>query len=329
MRIAFFLFGFLLFGCTPKDEPQLYHSFLGSERDTTLHSNEARFDFGFDVLEGARKAQRPVTFEIGLDGKTYLIADGTDWKKIGVKPGSYTIEVRCNQTSKTHVIKNMNVQGGKQRTVYIRLDYRTSKEIEDSRHVAYKPVIYCYPEKDLPVTVTLLPKGELTFTYPEYGSGWNGIAHPDGSTTIGGRTYPYLFWEGTADDLSQLVDYSDGAVLSAGEVVPFLEEQLDAIGFNAKEKTDFITFWGPRMEASERGHAYFLFNKEYDAVAGLNVEPKPDAVFRVYLLWTPLGKEVELSPKPQVFPKMKRDGFHVVEWGGSELKRVDGPEKVL
>jgi hypothetical protein len=37
------------------------------------------------------------------------------------------------------------------------------------------------------------------------------------------------------------------------------------------------------------------------------------------MLWTPLPESTTLHPTPQNFSTIQRDGFSVVEWGGSEL----------
>lgn len=63
--------------------------------------------------------------------------------------------------------------------------------------VAYKPVIYLYPEKETDVSVEFALDGRLTCTYPKYSDGWVVTAAPDGTLTDkNGQTYNYLYWEG-------------------------------------------------------------------------------------------------------------------------------------
>jgi hypothetical protein len=109
-------------------------------------------------------------------------------------------------------------------------------------------------------------------------------------------------------------------VVERKDVTAFLEEKLTAMGLNAKEQADFITFWGPRMASSGRGFAQFIFNGDYDRIATLSIEPAPDEIFRVYLLWTPLDPTIELHPQAQQMATVDRSHFHVIEWGGSELQ---------
>lgn len=45
-------------------------------------------------------------------------------------------------------------------------------EFEPDENVAYKPVIYLYPEKETEVEVELIYNGRLTVTYPVYKNGW-------------------------------------------------------------------------------------------------------------------------------------------------------------
>ncbi|MES2555539.1 MAG: hypothetical protein V4604_05270 [Bacteroidota bacterium] len=185
--------------------------------------------------------------------------------------------------------------------------------------ISYKPVLYFYSPKDLSVNIKLTPNGTFTYTYPAYENGWKGTVEANGGITINKKHYPYLFWEGKTNGVNALVDYNEGFVVSQENVTAFLEEKLTEMGLNDQERTDFITFWGPRMVGSEKNHVQFLFNEAYNDIATLAVTPKPDHVFRLYLLWTPLPESVNLNPVPQKMIQVKRDGFSVVEWGGSEL----------
>ncbi|WP_343631854.1 hypothetical protein [Fluviicola sp.] len=191
------------------------------------------------------------------------------------------------------------------------------KAKNDQRPVK-KPVIYLYPESDLEISVDLETTGELTFTYPDYSKNWKGIAHPDGSVSIAGKTYPYLFWE--AEQRFNTFDFERGGfVLSRETVVSLLEKQLYELGFNDKEKTDFITFWGPQLQKHERVYVQFILNEGCDLFARLNIEPKPDHLNRVYMVWTPVDNHRNVFIKPQKLEKMNRDDFDVLEWGGIEL----------
>ena len=81
-------------------------------------------------------------------------------------------------------------------------------------NVAYKPVIYLYPEKETEVNVSLDLNGELLKSEPLYREGWTVTAKPDGTlTSADGRQYDYLFWEAK---LNADYDLSEGFCVKLG-----------------------------------------------------------------------------------------------------------------
>ncbi|MDF3027319.1 MAG: hypothetical protein K0S23_1626 [Fluviicola sp.] len=181
-----------------------------------------------------------------------------------------------------------------------------------------KPVIYLYPEKDTELSVQLKPKGNLTFSYPEYSGGWRGTAHPDGSIDISGTRYPYLFWE-SEQNFNTFDPKLGGFILTRSTIVTSLENYLSELGFNDKEKADFITFWGPQLQQHEEVMIQFILNDACNEFASLNIEPKPLHLNRVYMIWSNTDNLKPQIQKPQVLQKLNRDGFDVLEWGGIEL----------
>jgi len=295
--------------------PEFYVS--GSTLDQSLDQNHSLFELQFsqqllNELE-ANFSQHP-QIELSCNGVIRIIElDSTLKTSILVSPGTYIFQVAIINRNYNEVFSD---------SILIKPSHKTTCRIyfrENMQEMLLKPVIYLYTPTDLAVSLQLKPKGEFSFTYPLYQNGWNGTAHPDGSFTMNGKTYPYLFWEGTDNQVDQLADYSTGFVVRQAEVTEFLEEKLNQMGLNEKEKTDFITFWGPRMVQTEQGFVQFIFNKEYDQLASLDVSPAPQEIFRVYMLWTPLENSVEIKPQPQKIESVNRTGFYVIEWGGSEL----------
>lgn len=55
----------------------------------------------------------------------------------------------------------------------------------------------------------------------------------------------------------------------------------------------------------------------YTNHAVLTIEPKPDSVLRVFMVYQKLEAPVEVS-EMEIMP-FKREGFTVIEWGGCEL----------
>lgn len=68
---------------------------------------------------------------------------------------------------------------------------------------------------------------------------------------------------------------------------------------------------------------HFIFNNEIDKYAELDITPKPQNVFRVYMVWTPID-EITFNRvfKEQTIPTVKRDGLTVIEWGGSQSSQL-------
>jgi len=60
--------------------------------------------------------------------------------------------------------------------------------------------------------------------------------------SIRGKTYPYLFLE--ANSYANQ-DTNEGFIVKDKDTEEFLEEKLEILGLNDKEKADFITFWLP------------------------------------------------------------------------------------
>lgn len=183
-----------------------------------------------------------------------------------------------------------------------------------NKYLIAKPVIYLYPESELNVNVALVLDGELTCTYPDYGAGWNVTALPDGTLfDNNGTKYSYLYWEGEGDNE---YDFSEGFCVSADDTAVFLENALDQLGLTRKEANEFIVYWLPILQSSPYNLISFQ-SERYTDHAVLSVTPEPDTVIRVFMANKPLDEPVEI--KPQTLSAPARDGFTVVEWGGSRV----------
>ena len=184
--------------------------------------------------------------------------------------------------------------------------------------VAAKPVIYLYPETPTEVSVTLTLTGRLTCTYPDYEAGWDGFtAHPDGTLIFpNGKEYYCLYWEGMQ---ATEWDFSRGFCVKGEDTAAFLEWALAEQGLTAREANEFIIYWLPLMQ--EAPYNIISFQTEaYTSTAHLEVTPAPDSTIRIMMAYYPSDKAVEIAP--QHFETPVREGFTVVEWGGS---RVENP----
>jgi len=144
-----------------------------------------------------------------------------------------------------------------------------------------KPVIYLYPEEqtDVSVQVSFPLGGEFTCTYPDYGDGWSVTAMPDGT----------------------LYD-NDG-------------KKLMYIGLTAREANEFIIYWLPRMKDNPY-NIISLYTEEYAECVPLAVSPAPDTQIRVFMTYR--ASDVPEDIRGQTLPHYERNGFTLVEWGGSE-----------
>jgi len=180
--------------------------------------------------------------------------------------------------------------------------------------VAYKPVIYLYPEEETRVSVRLSLDGELLCTYPAYNTGWQVTAAPDGTLTDArGQTYSYLYWEG---QLRADWNREEGFCVKGSDTAAFLEDALAQLGLNRREANEFIVYWLPLME--QNPYNIITFQTEaYTDAAALHIDPVPDTLIRVFMTWE--SSEDYVNLKPQALTAPTRTGFTVVEWGGTQI----------
>lgn len=186
-----------------------------------------------------------------------------------------------------------------------------------------KPVIYIYPNEDnTEVNVKVKPiKGELGVTYPLYNesTGWGVIADTDGTLVnkVDGTKHKYLFWEGTGDTNW---DMTKGWVVHKDNLESFLKETLTKQSLSEQELNEFIVYWLPILSRSNYNLITFQ-NEEYNSTVELNVEPQPETLIRVYMVYKPIEDEqinkYANIETPEIQGKV-RHGYTVVEWGGSE-----------
>jgi hypothetical protein len=58
-------------------------------------------------------------------------------------------------------------------------------------------------------------------------------------------------------------------------------------------------------------------NEEYKQKVQLSIEPNPDSVLRVFMVYKPITEKIDIPP--QQLTTFNRTGFSAVEWGGSEI----------
>lgn len=182
--------------------------------------------------------------------------------------------------------------------------------------VEKKPVIYLYPTSEQKVDVKLEHSGKLTYTYPEYNDGWSVTAKQDGTLTnlADNKEYSYLFWEGT---YKHKWDMSKGFVVKGSATETFLQDKLKYMGLTPREYNEFIVYWAPEMKKNNYNLITFA-GEDYTDNAKLTITPKPDTILRVFMVYKPLNKPINIEE--QKLEQFNRSGFTVVEWGGTEVK---------
>ena len=195
---------------------------------------------------------------------------------------------------------------------------RLDDNVDSGDMLFYKPIIYLYPEARTDVSVELGYPENLTYTYPPYEGPWHMAAERDGNLIDikTGRHYYALYWEGKNPFPPS--QPKEGFIVKGKDVIAFLEVYLEKLGLNDREANEFIVYWLPVLESNAYNYIRFQTKEEQDKNMPLVVTPQPTTVIRVMMEYANLSepltiKEQELPPKPV------REGFTVVEWGGTEL----------
>lgn len=195
--------------------------------------------------------------------------------------------------------------------------YLCSYEYNGEKYTEEKPLIYIYPTNDMNVKVKLGYPEKLTTTYPQYDDGWNVSAKTDGTLIDSdGKEYYGLYWEGVR---KEKIEFNNGFVVSKEDLIPFLEEKLAILGLNARESNEFIIYWLPRLQKNKYNLIRFATKEEIEKEMPLNITPEPETLIRVFMEFKGLDKNVTINE--QELNKVERNGYTVVEWGGSEQKK--------
>jgi len=196
--------------------------------------------------------------------------------------------------------------------------------------VVDKPVIYVYSEEPTACRLKINPHSEFTFTYPKHDEGWSFTTTKEGQLKTEKGHYPYLFWEGKTSELTfqklenkaESYQLNNAFQVNTDSTISFLEHQLTALGLNNREKTDFITFWGPKMIQHQYALIQFLVDDEYESViANMEMEPVPESSLRVFMLFASMDHYSDsIETTPPAFNPLERKGLTIVEWGGSNIQ---------
>ena len=184
--------------------------------------------------------------------------------------------------------------------------------------MSYKPIIYLYPKEEQEVFVKLENSENITCSYPEYVSGWNVLAKPNGDLKDldTGRNLYSLYYEN-----ENVVDFKiekDGFVVKGENIASFLEEKLTVLGLTEREANEFIIYWLPVLQENEYNYIRFATEYEINQNMPLDITPNPNTIIRVLMTYKGLDNPIDV--KPQLLETPERKGFVAVEWGGTEIK---------
>jgi hypothetical protein len=196
---------------------------------------------------------------------------------------------------------------------------RTIPSHVDINYVDEKPIIYLYPTQETEVKVELEKAENLLYTYPKYKESWEVTAKSNGDLVDKetGRNLYALYWEGKNTKQYNEKSLREGFCVKGEDTIEFLEEKLEILGLTQREANEFIIYWLPQMESNKYNYIRFQTKEEIDENMPLTINPNPDTIIRVMMEFKALPFKIDI--KEQQLEKVTREGFTVVEWGGSEL----------
>ncbi|QRV96151.1 polyubiquitin-C [Ceratobasidium sp. AG-Ba] len=194
---------------------------------------------------------------------------------------------------------------------------------------------------------------------------WTVDAKPDGALfdRHTQREISYLFWEAhtqpsapispagsractptipgnakTFDPARYQISSSDAVLLPFDKITSYIDDALLSLGLHTEARTSFITYWLPSLQRHSFIALCFLPQSQYEAAAPMKIEPAPDVVSRVFMVFkgvekSQLGAWSEAHTRASMNPSMWTDIvgikldmakdeklFRVLEWGGMEIK---------
>lgn len=179
-----------------------------------------------------------------------------------------------------------------------------------------KPVIYLYDsDSSQQYDIRLGFDGSFMAVYPPFNreKGWRCNSNSIGQITIEDKHYPYLFWEGNK---ALNFELDSAFVVARTELIPFLDSSLSLLGLNNKERTDFITYWLPELNASAYNLIHFA-GPAYARQVPMQVHPRPASLLRIFMVFKGLFAPIDLPH--QKLKAAIRNKNCLVEWGGLNI----------
>lgn len=180
-----------------------------------------------------------------------------------------------------------------------------------------KPIIYLYPSEETNITVKLLNDDLITHSYPKYDNEWNVRASSNGNLIdLKTNRKLYALYYESKQNINFSID--DGFIVEGKDTAKFLEEKLEILGLNERESEEFIIYWLPKLENNKYNYIRFASMDEINKNMPLEINPKPETFIRVLMTYKKLDNKIDI--KEQELTKVVRNGYTVIEWGGTEIK---------
>ncbi|NRA10364.1 MAG: hypothetical protein HRT57_00240 [Crocinitomicaceae bacterium] len=308
--IALFLFVGVYHCASARDQMGSGAYLLKTELDGSLKKDQAIYKFTFsNILDN--ETDRKMEYSIdGNAGEVILTAEKSF--ELTTTPGKHKFLFYYTSDFDEFFSDSLEIKPQHKSEYSVYLVVRFIKTEAPVLH--FKPVIFLYPEIETPIQVSVDIKGTNPFFYPKYDGSWECIAQPNGDLQIGEDTYNYLFWEATGKDHLDKNNLTDGFYVDGKNAISFLEKNLTLAGLTSKEKADLITFLGPLIQKNELNFVRFEFNETCNKFTELNINAVPDHIYRLYIFFSPIKEAFEVED--QNIPKINRNGFTILEWGG-------------
>ena len=285
-----------------------YQDYLNNLDDRTFFYNET----GKQLLEQDFENNNYIMFKVYQDScsATY------EYKNFDKEKGIiyYILNNSCGVCAPEFVVYTLRVD--KSYNKETKSYFKQGIKAHCNPNVAYKPLIYIYPEEDMDLTIKLSNENSLLHNYPAYNKEWKVRVSKDSNIYDynTNRNYYGLYWEAKDNTVN---DMKTGFVVSGKDTVKFLEEKLELLGLNEREINEFIVYWIDKLENNKYNYIYFRTMDEMNNYMKLEFSKDPETLIRVFMDFKPLNENMFVQE--QVLTKVVRKGYTVVEWGGRML----------
>ncbi len=194
---------------------------------------------------------------------------------------------------------------------------------------AAKPNLYLIGAPGTQVSVKIQMKEEganWLAAVPAHGQeGWKGTLNDRKRIVTENGAYRYLYSDYRL--FGQNFQDQNGFCADRKNIINKMALELNRAGFSGRELADFIEYWSVKLPASKRYCVYPQDERQLNAVAPLEVTPKPVAIRRVLFMvqvgegLTKSGHKFTSAPKstwtpePLRMPASEKEGLVIREWG--------------